>query len=208
MVEPFIINRIYAKAKLLGNNLSKKEIKNKINHYSHLPQLKGCKILYDYIFLGFSSLSASSSIYHLIVVSAKWIENVVIYDDEKITNAFILTLGHELAHKDGDFIGICFNSNDRKFIHWVTEVHHDFAAAKKMVYSSRAKLLESITYKISVKPNNKDTISHPSWFHRKEYVENYDFNEVLISLIADKTKCKNKNLIKKVIKHYTPITLA
>ncbi len=207
MIEPFLINHIYNKAKLLGKELSKDEIKNTINQYNSLPQLKRNKILYDYIFLGFSRLSASATIYQLIMISAKWIEDVVIYHDEKILNAFILTLGHELAHKDGDFTKVYFNYNDRKFIHWVTEVHHDFSAAEKMACSSREKLLDAITYKIIAKPDNKDAFSHPSWKNRKKYVLQYDFNDKLISEIASNTDCTNKKLIKDICDHYQPIFL-
>lgn len=84
----------------------------------------------------------------------------------------------------------------------------DFAAAEKMVNSSRQKLLASIQYKIIAKPNNTDSFTHPSWIHRKEYVENYDFEDNLIHRIANDAKCVNDELIRKVKDYYRTIVLA
>lgn len=96
---------------------------------------------------------------------------------------------------------------DRKFINWVNEVHADFGAAKEMVNGSRDLLIKSTEYKLALKPYNKDSYSHPSWTRRLEYATNYNFDELLIRKIANDTSFENELLLKKVLKHFSPIIL-
>lgn len=160
-------------------------------------------------------LNASSIIPKVITVSPEWAATLILSNDDATKNAFQITKGHELAHKDGDFAVLFWerkrkryiHKEDRKFVNWVTEVHHDFAAAEKMVESSKKKLIESIEYKIAMKPNNTDSTSHPSWKQRKSYAEIGAFNRQLIDTIAFNTDCTNITLIEEVSCFYKDIIL-
>lgn len=139
---------------------------------------------------------------------------LVINDSEDTFNAFLITLGHELAHKDGDFAVLFWerkskryiHKEDRKIVNWVTEVHHDFAA-QKMVNSSKEKLLASMDFKIKLKPDSEDSLTHPSWQQRKAYAEMGAFNKELIEMIAIDTGCTDKDLMNDVVDYYHEIVL-
>lgn len=203
MVELF---GIFLLKKLTGK--SKTDIENILDKYNSLPQLKNIIIIYDYIFLGFSRLVASSIIPKTIIISFGWIKKVIESDDTTTENAFLITLGHELTHKKEEVSKRYFlKKMDRKFINWVNEVHADFGAAKEMVNGSRDLLIKSTEYKLALKPYNKDSYSHPSWTRRLEYATNYNFDELLIRKIANDTSFENELLLKKVLKHFSPIIL-
>ena len=76
-----------------------------------------------------------------------------------------------------------------------------------MVDSDRQKLILSIQYKLSLKHTDNDSVTHPSWKKRLEYVSDYDFNEILIRKIADDTGCHNELLINEITSYYKPIIL-
>ncbi|MBE7728069.1 MAG: hypothetical protein E7244_27880 [Enterocloster citroniae] len=160
-------------------------------------------------------LGAGSLIKNRIYVSAEWAATLIFNRDDATLNAFNLTIGHELSHKDGDFAVWYWEreskqfirKKDRKFVNWVTEVHHDFFAAEKMVDSNKEKLLASMDYKIKLKPNNEDRNTHPSWKQRKEYAKTGAFNKALIEEIAKQTGCTNDKLINEISKFYGDIVL-
>lgn len=118
----------------------------------------------------------------------------------------MITIGHELTHKEKDFFSFRYILS-YKFISWVNEVHADFGAAEKMADSSRNKLILSMKYKLSLKQTDNDSPTHPSWEKRLDYVSNYDFDETLIRKIAEDTGCQNEILINKIISYYKPIML-
>lgn len=196
--------------------VSYSEIKSKLHQFDYLEPVGIYKLLFLVWKDGFSkSIGASANIPFLIIFSAEWAVQLIINDKEDTINAFRMTLGHELSHKDGDYAFLFWerenkhfiHKRDRKFVSWVTEIHHDFAAAEKMVAYNKEKLLASMKYKIEAKPNNKPGQSHPSWEQRKEYVETGIFNEELIKEIATVTSCTNKELIERVCEYYKPIIL-
>lgn len=41
---------------------------------------------------------------HYILCSTRWALRLVFHQDEKTFNAFRITIGHELTHKEGDFM--------------------------------------------------------------------------------------------------------
>lgn len=147
-------------------------------------------------------INATSTIKKYIIFNAEWAARLVLFDDEETKNAFQITLGHELAHKDGDYFNLLFFGKNKRFVNYVNEVHADFGAAEKMANFDRKKLIASMNYKLSLKANDKNTSDHPSWNTRKYYVENYNFNKKLIERIAKDVECNNKDLIEKVYKYY------
>lgn len=208
MIDPIVI--------IIITNQTYKKIKEVSNYYNSLPELGKYKVSFCYRLGKMHEMAASAGFGFTknIWVNNEW-ARLLIQNKEESNNAFEITLGHELAHKDGDFAVLFWererkryiHKEDRKFVNWVTEVHHDFAAAEKMAESSKKKLIESIEYKIAMKPNNTDSTSHPSWRNRKEYAEAGIFSKKLIEKIAFQTNCLNIDLIERVCDFYKPISL-
>ena len=142
-----------------------------------------------------------------IIVTPEWAARLVMYSDEEVHNAFKITLGHELTHKDNDLCFFKYRVKYYKFIAHVNEVHADFGGAQKMANANRHILLNAIDYKKSNKRVDKADSTHPSWEQRKYYAENYNFNEALIQQIAKDVGCKNRDIIDKVCNHYQEIIL-
>lgn len=207
---------IKKRARKNGIYISYSEIEKRLKQVDLLSSTKKIKVLFLLWKAGFAkSIEAIAIFPSYVICSYEWAVQLVINDSEDTFNAFLITLGHELAHKDGDFSVLFWErkrkcyicKEDRKFVNWVTEVHHDFAATEKIVGSSKEKLIESIDYKIAVKPNNTDSPSHPSWKQRKLYAEMGAFNRKLIDIIALDTDCTNITLIEEISCFYKDIIL-
>lgn len=177
--------------------------KNKKQILNQYRNINGNCILFSWLFNhDTKTLNASALFYKLILISPEWAVRLVLFDDEETKNAFKITLGHELTHKDGDYFKLLSFGKNKRFVNYTNEVHADFGAAEKMVNSDRKKLIASMNYKLSLKANNKNTNDHPSWNTRKYYAENYNFNKKLIERIAKDVGCNNKDLIEKVCEYY------
>lgn len=153
------------------------------------------------------TLNGGSMIPYVINLTKEWAVRIVLFNSEDTKNAFFITIGHELTHKDKEFSRLRFGKRNRQFIARVNEVHADFGAAQKMVNNNRQKLLDSIEYKRLLKKVDNEDFSHPSWARRKYYVENFDFNRELINKIAEDIGYTNQDLIDKVCNHYQEIKL-
>lgn len=166
---------------------TQKRLKEILDIYNNLSLVGKNRIKFSFLAFYPTILEANSLVKNRIYISAEWAATLVFDNDETTKNAFQITLGHELAHKDKDFAVLFWerkskryiHKEDRKFVNWVTEVHHDFAAAQKMADSSKEKLLASIDFKIKLKPDNIDSSTHPSWKRRRVYAETGAFNRKL-----------------------------
>lgn len=158
-----------------------------------------------------SALDATSLISNTIVLNVAWATQIILHDNNDTKNAFLITIGHELTHKEPEYP--CYNlfGSERKFSHWVQEVHADFSGTLKLGNSKRKNLVESCEYKKEYKESignkDKDSSSHPSWKKRIEYAKHYNFNTELIKQIALDVNCKNQKLIDKVCDFYDEIIL-
>lgn len=153
--------------------------------------------------------NASSTIPGLILVNAEWAAMIALYqENEKVHEAFKLTMGHEMTHQhDKFFIAIPF-SKDAKFIYWINEVHADFGGAVIAFDGDVARTAEAMQFKRVCKGNrDKDAYSHPSWQRRIEFIRNDNFDRELIYKIAIITGCKNERLIERVCDQYKDIQL-
>lgn len=214
--------RIYVYYKAIQWKMDKpKGIGKRLNNYRKSINSNG----YIIVFSCFQSalngiLNADSIIPKIITISPRWAVQLILFDSSETRNAFLITIGHELTHKDGDFSMLSKEGPDRIFISWVNEVHADFGAAEKMVNGCKQKLLDSINYKSEINESiinssklnknekNRKLGSHPSWSQRKKYVERGTFDDELIKEIAKTTGCYNTELIKKVREYYkSPIIL-
>ena len=153
------------------------------------------------------TLNAGSMIPKTINFTKEWAVQIVFFDNEKTQNAFLITVGHELTHKEKELCTLRIRGTDRKFVWYLNEVHADFGATQKMINSSRKALISSIEYKKALKKSDEGDAKHPSWSRRKNYVEKFNFDINLIRQIANDVNCKNNQLINKAINFYDTIIL-
>lgn len=168
-----------------------------------------CKLVSSWMFdMGSKTLNACAFLPGIIIINSEWITHLALFQNEATREAFIATLGHEMAHKDNDFVFWEFGTKDKKFVNWINEIHADFCGACKCFQADREKEIHAIEYKLKFKgKKDKDSSVHPSWKKRLEYVSNYDFNIRLIRRIAADVKCRNKVLIRNVMDHFSDIEL-
>lgn len=147
-----------------------------------------------------------------IVVTPEWAAKLVFENTDDTRNAFLITLGHELTHKDKEIFPLRYGFRWLSLIAYINEIHADYSAAQKMTDSKRSILLRSIDYKRHHKVEirgmqDKDTPEHPSWSRRKSYVETFNFDAKLIRKIAHDLDCKNERIINHLIEFYDDIVL-
>lgn len=153
--------------------------------------------------------NASSTIPRLILVNAEWAAMIVLLqNDEKMHDAFRLTIGHEMTHQNDHFFLARPFSKNARFTYWVNEVHADFGGAVMAFEGDVARCAEAMQFKKKCKgERDRDGYSHPSWRRRIEYIRDNDFNRELIYKIANITGCKNESLIEHVCDQYKDIKL-
>lgn len=179
-----------------------------LQKFIQMPQMNGYNLAFLYMQSdGRRVLQASAAIPKTITSSAEWAAVLVLKNDDIVNNAYQITLGHELGHKNGDFPVWKNKKENRKFIYWTTEVHHDFYAAQLVAESSRKRLLDALIFKKNFKEKDISSLTHPSWEKRVFYAENFDFGFDLIAKIAEDTQCKDHNSIKNVNDFYSNIIL-
>ena len=210
-MDSFIVKKVIsyrAKKAKLKDPLSL-DINSRLHYFDDLPQLKSSKIVFSWFYTANLETLSTCCIrnFKFIVANTAWAERLVLYNDNNTENAFLITIGHELTHKEKDFSSFFTLGKNRKFINWLNEVHADFGAAEKMVNCSKQKLLESIDYKLALKKRDYNHNTHPSWQQRRAYAESGTFGEILIDRIAEDVKCTNRNLIDKVKDYYKSIVL-
>ena len=207
MVSLLVYKRIKDRAK--EHKLSvPKNYESIMCRYKKIRNLGKNRIVFSWLFdAGSRVLNASPMIPGLIVLNAEWAAKIVLEDCEDTMNAFMITVGHELTHKDKEVNWVIYTGNNRKFVAQVNEIHADFGAAQKMCGSSRQALLKSIEYKRKNKKADDGDFAHPPWWKRYEYVNEYNFDKTLIRKIADDVNCQNERLINYLICFYDDIVL-
>lgn len=206
MISPFVKWHIYKEAKRLKKSVPK-NYKDILQRYIDMNPSTQHKLLFLWTYdSGSPILNANAALPGCITFNAAWAARVVLYDSIDTRNAFLITIGHELAHEEGDFYQKISSKSDLKFLSWINEVHADFRAAE-LLCKTRKDLLLAIDYKKSLRENDINAISHPSWNNRRYYVENYDFTNELIRQIANDAESKNDNIINKACNYFTPIHL-
>ncbi len=130
-----------------------------------------------------------------------------------LNNAFRITIGHELTHKDKEFCPLKvlhYGIGSYIFVKKLNEVRADFGASQKMFNGKRENLLISCEYKRVLRDKYGGTTedkSHFNWETRKKYAEEYNFNEELIRQIAKDLKYNNEKVIQMVCDYYDDIIL-
>lgn len=178
------------------------EILSILNPYFEMEQLGKnsiCFIKSKIIYL--PGLNANSSFYRIILVSEEWALRLINSKDELTQTAFLLTIGHELGHKQ-KHINRLLHLTNLKFLSWIQEVYCDFYGAVIFGNKEKDKLIESIVYKSQDKNLDYYDASHPSWNLRLKYAKVGKFDEELIKQIYKDSDCKSKKILNKVIKFY------
>lgn len=135
--------RIEKRAKKL-NIIIEKSIDEVLDKYEDMGNEKNISIHFFVLKETFTKeLLASLTWNKKMVLNPEWSIQLIL-DNKNAENAFLITLGHEITHKDGDFPNKGAHYKNKKFINWVNEVHADFGGAEKMVNSDRQKLVDSI----------------------------------------------------------------
>lgn len=207
MISPLIYQRIKNKAKSDERTIPS-NYKDILHRYKHINNVEGNRIAFSWLSdSGSTILNATSMIPRFVVLNAEWAARVVLYDSKRTMNAFKITVGHELTHKDKEICRLKYWGNDRKFVARVNEVRADFGGAKRMCGSNRNALLKAIKYKKALQKNDNGDFAHPPWAKRYEYVEKNDFGAELIGKIADEVECFNEELREYVTNYYEEIIL-
>lgn len=142
-----------------------------------------------------------------ILIFPEWTYRLICHFTEEIENAFLLTLGHEMTHKENDLFVFKHVGKNKKFFAYINEIHADFGGAKKLGNNNRENLIQALFYKKKNTDVNKNTKSHPSWDKRIEYATNYNFNEELIRKIASDVKVTDEKIINIACHHFDDIIL-
>ena len=179
-----------------------------LDKYENIIKAKHCNFKFTF-FYDCMTVQESMSLTRTktIVANPAWAAKLVLLNNSEIETVFLITSGHEMTHNEAEFSTSGFRGKNKKFINWVNEVHADFGGAEKMAQSSKEKLINSISYKIRVKPNNQESSTHPSWKQRMNYAKTGVFNKALIETIAEQTGCTNNKLINDISKFYGEIVL-
>ena len=180
-----------------------------LSEYCKLVESYGYKLHFRWHLANdYDKLGANAGFFNSpILVTTEWAARLVLENTEEVRTAFLLSLGHELTHKEKDIYILTKGLCSLKFSLQINEVHADYGAVLKFVNSNRALALMGMNYKMKFKNINKESFEHPSWLKRKEYIQKYNFDEQLIRQIAEDVGCKNETVIKTVINHFDPIIL-
>lgn len=192
------------------------------NYFEILDKYAAMVSYHDYI-LEFSTKSGmnkrglnafagtSSKKQSIIAATPEWAVQLIVHNNVETDNAFKITLGHELTHKDPE-VWLKDRLLDCKLLLHLREIHADFGGAKKMASSSRDVLVCSCEFKKHFKEKerrkkDRSTLFHPSWAKRLEYATYYDFNADLIKKVAedlgyDLSKRRHKQLLDQIITAY------
>lgn len=183
-----------------GKNI--KTIYNDLKTYLDCDKYILNRIYIYYFLLSPNKENANSSIPYIVRINSKWIiELINNYNNKELINAFKITIGHELGHKQKHINRLKYLF-DLRFLSWVQEVYCDFYGTDLMADGIKANLISSIIYKSKNKNCNKCDSSHPSWNNRLEYAKTGIFNEKLINQIYEDSGCNNATLLDKVIDFY------
>ena len=147
-----------------------------------------------------------------IAATPEWAAKLIICDNEETRDAFIITLGHEMAHKEKELCVFKYGLRYWRLIKFLNEIRADFRGAELMAGSNRQALITSCLYKRKYKEEefgeeDNGNPFHPSWTNRLKYATYYDFNETLILDVAKDLKLNKKHLgdrffVDKIAKEY------
>lgn len=199
----------WLKMRMMHKKISFNEVEQKLTDIeSYLCEVSGNRVVFSFFFPPSKEVYASLSRKFIIRLNYSWAYYLVA--DPEIIDHVIVTVGHERTHYDLICSGI---KNDSSMIlRYIEEVYCDFNGVSLLLDKDRKKFIAACEFKRSLKSNDKNSLSHPSWENRIKYAKKYNFDEKLISdIISDSkiefTEQEIKNLIVDVFEKYSKIHL-
>lgn len=178
------------------------EIYETLNSFSHWKKLNTYKLYFYYYLLEPNKPNANAFSYKKIKINSAWaIKLLNNLNDEELLNAFAITIGHELGHKE-KHINRLYHLPNLKFLSWVQEVYCDFYGTAILAKNEKNKLISSIMYKMKNKNQDYSDTSHPSWNQRLEYARYGQFDDKLIAKIYENSGCKSEKILSIVLDFY------
>lgn len=164
-------------------------------------------VCFSFIKDGFcKTLNASSAIPGMIIFNYEWATHLIL-DKKGASDAFKVTIGHEISHQKKWFSTSKLSGVRKRFACWANEVYADFGSSLVVDGVDKDTIITALNYKRSEKKKDLDSNTHPSWARRIEYVTKHDFNQELIKMIASDAQCDDKELINKVTNFFPEIIL-
>lgn len=204
---------IKKKAKKFGIQLTEDYLKI-LKYYCALVRKEGCSLSFRKgrnLNPNTLDCNAGLGIIFGIVATPEWAYQLVVDTQDSLQNIFLMTLGHELTHRENDLNPLLHFGKNQKFVAYINEVHADFGAVVKFGDCDSDKQIQAMNYKLieKEKSGRKDESNngHPSWEKRMSYIQQKNFDEALIRRIAADVRCTNEKLIQKVISHFDEIYL-
>jgi len=116
MISPLIYKRIKDRAKSEKMPVPK-NYEAIIQRYKSIENIGNYCIAFSWLSdSGSKILNASAMVPGVVLLNAEWAARIVLFDNESTMNAFKLTVGHELTHKEKEINRCKYRGNDRKFI--------------------------------------------------------------------------------------------
>lgn len=145
-----------------------------------------------------------------VIMYQEWLDVLMDNPENKMAQlALTHSILHEVSHKEMSLNNSAFDKK-AKFYSWVNEVFADMRAADKMGLSSTeaARVMESekdLHPELNKIWNQKNSLSHPSYPQRVEFLRKGVFNETTIREIADALHFKDEDAIKYASNHYKDV---
>ena len=150
MICKFTKNYIFAKAKK-ENIIIPFNYEEILKSYFQITEKYGYKLKFKKgRGLTYNNLGANAGFFKnsSIVATPEWAFQLII-NNEEAGLTFLITIGHELTHKEKEFNILKYGIKYIKMIAYTNEIHADFGAAQKMFNCNRKILIKAIDYKLN-----------------------------------------------------------
>ena len=180
-----------------------------LKEYHAIVKQNGCNLLFTKS-IGINKLNARAPILNIMFFTPDWLAVILLKNDTYTKNAFILTVGHELAHtydvtqrECRNFIKKRLTHVETTFLKWSNEVAADFKASKML--NSQTEFVNALKYKQQYKQQytiDTDNDNRPSWNKRIYYAQNCNTIQEALSQIYKDLGCNNNKLYLYIKNHF------
>ena len=209
MLSLFVMLSILRRAKKEHRELPA-NYKQILNEVAEKYSTDSIKVYYSWFWdAGGRFPNASATIPGIILINSVWAFFLIYHhEDDRLIDAFKMTIGHEMTHQENDYFYLEPFSKGQKFVNWINEIHADYGGIMKAFDGDVNLGIKALEFKKKCQGDtDNDGRSHPSWRRRIEYIKKYDFDRDIIQEVAKTTGCSNQKLIDVVCEHYDTIIL-
>ncbi len=185
-----------------ATKLTIKKYNTMINDLRDQNKMKHIFVLYPPLNRRNKYANATAVLFPFILLKNDW--TFLRKENELSIPYFLLTIGHEMAHKDKEPTCVCNKRNDRFFLQHIREIRADFYGVKfatlcgyerKIVIDSKKKIESEFKGAESF----NEYSDHPTAQLRYECLEKYScFSPETIRYIAQKESYKNEEVIEQL----------